>query len=210
MKLITPLFVTLAVMHVASAATLTNYSTTQLAGSSYTNYNIAQFDSSLGELTGVEVAITTSTLEGSVVLHSSGFAGPPNYSSGLDVQEANSGLGYSLDTGTISNVNYTPSFAQFNGLKTITIAAGQNFSLSPEFISSSYFGAYESVGGTGSVTFQIKNTQTITGPGIASADTSAAGANSQVAVTYTYTPAPEPSAALLGGLGLLGLVRRRR
>jgi uncharacterized protein (TIGR03382 family) len=31
-----------------------------------------------------------------------------------------------------------------------------------------------------------------------------------VVVTYTYTAIPEPSAALLGGLGFLALLRRRR
>jgi len=49
-------------------------------------------------------------------------------------------------------------------------------------------------GGTGEVLYQ----------GVIPAATFAAS------VTYTYTPIPEPSAALIGGLGFLCLLRRRR
>jgi hypothetical protein len=63
-------------------------------------------------------------------------------------------------------------------------------------------------------------TYTITASGIQSLNTSAisgaagaftpASASGYVQVTYTYLAIPEPSAALLGGLGLLALLRRRR
>lgn len=95
---------------------------------------------------------------------------------------------------------------------------GTEFANSPTVTGSSDVnsGAYNSgaVGYIGSGTFEIDATGTQTG------DTSAIGgaafsgtpstAFGDVTVTYNYTAIPEPSAALLGGLGALLLLRRRR
>ncbi len=63
-------------------------------------------------------------------------------------------------------------------------------------------------------------TYSITANGSQGFDTSAIGGaavaidpasvSGNVTVTYTYTPIPEPASALLGGLGILTLLRRRR
>lgn len=41
-------------------------------------------------------------------------------------------------------------------------------------------------------------------------DSGGAGSNSGLALLYSITPVPEPSSVLLGGLGMLALLRRRR
>ena len=67
-------------------------------------------------------------------------------------------------------------------------------------------------GGAGSYTFTFDTAQTV----LISGDTGMAQAffpstmNGYTEVTYNFTNVPEPSAALLGGLGLLALARRRR
>ncbi len=68
--------------------------------------------------------------------------------------------------------------------------------------------------------YQGLGTYTLTVQGLQSSDTSTIGgaafsgtpseASGSVTVVYTYSPVPEPSITLLGGLGLLGLFRRRR
>ena len=216
MKITIPLLVTLASAQIASAASYTNYSSIAVAGNNFSNYNVQQFDSTLGTLTGVQVTVPLSDLQGSVTV-TNGLATVVNVSqfdSALTVQQSGS-LGYTTEHDTIYSVVTSPDWNTTNipaySPQLFSISGGQSFSVSSQSIASTYFGAYESAGATGNETFQIKNVQSITTTGaIYTVDSSAAGTNSQVAVTYTYTPIPEPSAGLLGGLGLLGLVRRRR
>ena len=63
------------------------------------------------------------------------------------------------------------------------------------------------MGGSGTVTFQAKNSQSITTTGSSyTLNSGTSGANTQISVIYTYTAIPEPSTYALMGLGALALV----
>lgn len=222
MKLSIPLLVTLASVQVASAASVTVYSSTAIAGVDPSGYNVAQFDTSLGTLTGVEVSVPICTLTGSVLV-TNPVEIPVvvnHFSSGYDVWGSSLSLGYTEQTPSIAGhagVSTSPdwhtSLIDPNASLPFSITSGQSYTVNAENIASSYFSAYE---GSGHVTFDIKNIFSITTTGASyTVSTAAAGANSQVEVTYTYTPAlsavPEPSTSLaLGLLVMSGLSMRTR
>ena len=210
----------ISLFSVAHAATVTNYSGAALAGSSYSNFSIAKFDSSLGTLTGVSVFVSTAQLQGSVGITNNDAASATidGYDSTFNIkQSAGTDLGYgSTKSGTITDVVTTPGWsgltlAANGGQQTLTIDGGQSFDIASVNIASSVFGAYQSAGGTGFVTFQVRSTQgvNVTG-GDFSVNSTATFANTNIGVTYTYTAVPEPSAFALLGLGAMGLVARRR
>src|ERR1035437_6548801 len=185
----------------ASAATITVYSDTQLAKGSYLNFDVSKFNSSLGTLTGVVVSVDLSTLQGTATVTNNGAVtvGVSGYDTIFSVKQApSSGLGYNPSSATITDVVTTPDWNTLTidslESKALTIGTGQNFTVSQQSIGSSYFSAYESVGGTGTVTFQARDPQSITSTGdVFTVDSSAVGANTQFAITYTYTTVPEPS-----------------
>ena len=225
MKITTPLLVALASMQIASAASYTNYSSVSVAGFNFSNYSVQNFNSDLGTLTGVQVSLSIQTLTGSVDVFngtvSTVFVNQfDSYLTLRDASGTSNGigpvLGYdnALGKDTISPVATGPDWAvtpipATPGSQTFNINSGQNFGIASQSIAPTYFAAYQSSGASGYETFQIKSVQSITTTGgIYTVDSTNAGTNAQVAVTYTYVP--EPSSALLGGLGLLGLIRRRR
>ena len=193
----------------------TNYSSTLLAQTDYTltSFDVTKFDSTLGPLVSITVAVT-SNLQGTVDITNQG-AGVLTviaYDSGLSVQQNPSNtLGYSFASNTIPDVVTSPPWISTTIpiSQTFTIGLGQNFSIAPQSISSSFFSAYEDVGGIGTVSFQARELPAIgVVGGSYGVDSAGAGANTQFAVTYEYIP--EPNAALLGGIGVLALFRRRR
>ena len=219
-KFLIPLVAVFSHVSVAHAATVTNYSGIALAGSSYTNFLIAKFDSSLGTLTGIKVFVSTAGLQGSVGItnNDTTTASIEGYDSTFNIrQAAGTDLGYgSAKSDTLTDVGTTPhwntvTLAPGGGTQVLTIDGGFSFSIADVDIASSAFGAYQSVGGTGSVTFEARNTQavSVTG-GNFNVNSTAAFANTNVGITYTYNAIPEPSAFALLGLGALGLVARRR
>ena len=219
-KFLIPLVAVFSHVSVAHAATVTNYSGIALAGSSYTNFLIAKFDSSLGTLTGIKVFVSTAGLQGSVGItnNDTTTASIEGYDSTFNIrQAAGTDLGYgSTKSDTLYGILTLPDWstvtlAPGGGTQVLTIDGGFSFSIADVDIASSAFGAYQSVGGTGSVTFEARNTQavSVTG-GNFTVNSTAAFANTNVGITYTYNAIPEPSAIALLGLGALGLVARRR
>ena len=203
---------------VSAAISYSEWSTTAVTGASYSDYAVAKFNSDLGTLTGVEVTVNISHLQGSFKVIN------PDAVTSLTVgaldatmtvrQAPSSGLGYTQTPAYLYNIATTPPWASVTILpsssQVFLVDAGQDYTFSPQTITPTYWSAYQSSGGLGTVTFQAKNVPiaSITG-GVATQDPSLTVANTQFQVTYTYT-VPETSAALLGGLGLLTLLRRRR
>jgi len=181
------------------------------------NFDVNKFNSDLGTLTGVVVNVTSSNLLGSPIVNNT-TTGVVNLSACTDIFAVNgtsSGLGYADDNKTRLNVGTTDPWAlatiQPNSSKTFAINAGQSTVINAQTIDPSYFSAYQTSGGAGSVTFQAQNIFSITTTGTSyEVNASDVGVNTQFSVAYTYTPIPEPSAILLGGLGALTLLQRRR
>ncbi|MEI6177360.1 MAG: choice-of-anchor E domain-containing protein [Verrucomicrobiota bacterium] len=211
----------------AAIVTHTEYSTTQLTQGTLLDFNVAKFDSTLGTLTGVTVVVTTGNLQGTPTVKNTteGTVGINAISdtyytltADQDIGGFSSTLGYQGGSRGRLTVLTTPAKADVSILpgdtQSLTINLGQSMAvlgLTTQIIDEAYFSAYQSVGGTGNVTFQAQNVFSITTTGASyEVNSATVGANTRYAVTYTYDAIPEPSAALLGGLGLLALLRRRR
>ncbi|MEI6675805.1 MAG: choice-of-anchor E domain-containing protein [Verrucomicrobiota bacterium] len=217
MKPIQTLLVLATLTGAASAATVTYYSDTKLAQNTDSNFNVAKFNSTLGTLTGVVVSVT-SALQGTAIVtnNTTGTVGVSKFDTELAVRGQSSALGYGDDYSTIRRVSTSPAWSTVSiatlVAQSLVIQTGQYFSIAAQSIASEKFSAYESVGGTGAVTFIASDTHTITTTGNSySVNSNTSGANTRFAVEYTYTAAiPETSSALLGGLGMLALLSRRR
>ena len=221
------LLLALASTGLASAARYTNYSSTQFTQGTVLDFSVAKFNSNLGTLTGVTVTVTSGNLQGSptVTNPTAGTVGINAITDTFYVTTPSASGGYSSVLGyysasLITNpVLTTPTRVSVTipagETQVLTIDAGQSTTLTSrdriQDIGSGFFSAYQAAGGTGSVTFQAQNIFSITTTGASyTVNSSDVGNNTQFAITYTYSAIPETSSALLGGLGTLVLLRRRR
>lgn len=206
----------------AGAASYTVYSNVADVGGTYVNFDLSKFDSNLGTLTGVQVSVVQSDLVGSATITDNALTSltVTGFDSAYTVKGVTAGLGYNQNSKTIYEVVTTPDWnvttIDPSTAETFTIDGGQSFSPSSQAIAAENFSTYSSAGGTGTVRFAAKNTQSIgvTG-GTYSVNSDAVKTTSQIAITYTYTaitPVPEPGSWLIvcGGLGAGLFVRRRR
>lgn len=153
-----------------------------LGGTSFFS-SAATLDGLFTNLSGTNFGITT---------QSSAFTVDPNAIDAVDIFNDDVGVDHlTFNTGVVTVGQTTPrvindvAWNQYSGLGDIT------FDLGIDFVSDLNV---NSGGGGGETRFQG----------------SVPSATFASTVTYTYTAIPEPSAALLGGLGVLGLLRRRR
>ena len=208
-----------------SATTNSTQTISVAAGSTYTDFYLGKFNTGLGTLTGVEVNVVYSTLAGSV-LYTNGEGTPESiglYDSAVTVKGAVAGLGFSQRNGTVYDVVTSPNWATTelagNTSQLFTIGNNQNaLANDKQSIGSGYWAAYSSIGGVGSVLFQVRDVNNIQSTGaVYTVDSSGSAANTQLMVTYTYdtVPVPEPSTVIVqllicaGAVGLF-VVRRRR
>jgi len=204
----------------ASAATTTVSSTTQKVGSAPLTFNVDQFDSSLGTLTGVNVFVTSSLLGSADVTNAAttGTTTVSGFNSTFFADSDDANLGYGgMKLSYLGNVVTTPDWHTASMaagvLQKFTLAAGQNFSIAPVNVDSGNFSYYV---GSGTVSFKAwaSTVVTLTGSQII-LDTVDSGADTWFGVTYTYdevSAIPEPSSVLFSG-GLLCsalFIRRRR
>ena len=215
MKFIAPLLIAATLVTGASASTTVFQSVEKTFDNVGTTFSFDKFNGSLGTLTGISFSIVSSVDSGSFyVRNNTGdvltVKTPKDYltlvdnqSSGADYDGANITLVSTPPTGTAGYALAGNSSQTFTITNKSLIGTGTiNTDLS------SYLAAYT---GTGSVTFDaaIAPTVLIQG-GSATFDMSGISNTSVLTLTYVYDAIPEPSVAMLGGLGALALLRRRR
>ncbi|MFN7339781.1 MAG: choice-of-anchor E domain-containing protein [Opitutia bacterium] len=213
-----PILGLLAAAATASAATTTdNNSATDFAGdSTWTNLNLAQFDATLGTLTGVTITVNSLTIGGSFNATAVGAPLTINGATGsASIRGSNVNLGFTQINSSGNALTLSPGVPfiiaeddnQTFNISSITTVTSQSYS-----ISASFFSAYI---GNGSVTFQVRNSNPNVNSdtnGDVTYNRSQASGAADMTVTYTYTPVPEPSTygMILGGLALAGAALRRR
>ena len=202
----------------AHGAVTTVVSTTLKAGASYLAFDVSQFDSSLGTLTGVTVSVTAQ-LTGSATITNTSLATEQinGFDSTLTAKTTNSDLGYTQRSITISDVVTSPDWAATDlapsAAQTFTFATGQSFNIASATIDPSKFANYI---GAGNVTFQAKSVNSVGFTGeLYNYNGSNSGADTQFSIQYTYTPSvsPVPETSSLAAVACLisgGLLTRRR
>jgi hypothetical protein len=178
------------------------------------NFSIPQFDPALGTLTGVTVRVLQSNLTGSFIVTNNGLnaTNVEGLRSSLGVRPVTTDLGYDLTTKTIEpglTSSNSDSSTTINPAESVTFFITETIhTFDDRSISSVNFSAYE---GAGNVIFGIQNQFTVfIGGGNFTLDSTNTSTTTQMGITYTYEAIPETSSALLGGIGMLLLLRRRR
>jgi hypothetical protein len=203
----------------SSAATIyygtqTSYSNTIDVGSSFVNlFDVAKFSIPEATLISVTVKVIQGTLTGAITVTNNGVvnAEMEQFESLLTARQFTSGLGYSQVNSNITDVVTSPAWQtatlQPGIAQTFIIESDQTFAVTDQSIGSEFWDAYT---GTGNVTFSARNVHSVTVTGDNFILNSSDGkATTQFAVVYNYS-IPEPTSALLGSLGALFLLRRRR
>lgn len=178
----------------------------------FVNIPLGKFDTGLGTLTGVVVTVNFLSVGGSFDITSAGIPSSVTSVGTIPVLQASSpSLGFTdFNTGFSSyTVSTSPSAPPFS----VPANTTQTFNVTPQDIvlndiqniNSSFWSAYQSVGGVGNVVFAVANFPNIgiSGSGFSlNADLFEATAN--MTVTYNYVdPIPEPGTWAIGAL-LLG------
>ena len=219
---------TILILISANAAAQTNtisFTNSVIAAGNNNFFDIAlnKFNTSLGILDSVTVAVQSSTLGGSFFLDATNPALDIDFEGAFGRvtirQATTNSLGFTQLGQTTNAVTTTPApiFTLLGGTST-------NFSISPlvvitnttpnaiQSISSSFWSNYSDPTGSGSVIFQARNNPEITVSGGAYFQSATNfTADTVMSVTYTYV-VPEPStwALLAAGATITGLVAARR
>jgi MYXO-CTERM domain-containing protein len=220
MKLIAPLLIGATLVTGATAATVVLPDVTKSVTSSGTQYSFAKFDQRLGTLNSVTLTIVSSVDSGSFSV-TNNAATAARVKLPVDrffvVDDLTGGTDLSYDSGSVDLVTSPATTGAGDSLasgetKTYTLTdksliggTAQDFDLTSALTS------YQDATGADTVSFTASNAAnaTVTGGNFSlNADTVAN--STTLRMTYTYTAVPEPSVAMLGGLGGLALLRRRR
>ncbi len=224
MKALHILILAASLAGVCSAATIVqtqNFSFVP-AGTAPLTFN--QFDTSLGTLTSITITTNVTKTGGSLFVdNESATPASGNISQSVTINLTSSSVGLvdagfsPIGTGVTATSIYAASVGaddgdgpsvQTFGLDYDGTSFGPTSTGQTKDVNTAAFGGYQGLG-----TYVINadgvqgfNTSAIGGAAVAIDPATVSG---DVTITYTYT-VPEPSSALLGGLGCLALLRRRR
>jgi hypothetical protein len=184
-----------------------------------------QFNSALGTLTSITITTNVTKTGGSLFVdNESATAASGNISQSVTINLTSGSVGLvdasfsPIGTGVAATSTYAASVGADDGDGAGVQSTGPDYdgatfgpvsNSQTKDVNAGAFGGYL---GTG--TFVINaggvqgfNTSAIGGAAVAIDPATASG---DVTITYTYTAVPEPASILLGGIGLLALLRRRR
>lgn len=225
MKLLVPLLITGSLAINAHAATvfadiegtlnktMTQTFTQSVASNSLTTtFVYEQFNPSLGTLIGISLSIQESNDSGSFnVIASTNLRvrNPTDFITLTDNQ--GSGGGYiGSSTALVTTPGTTSIGHQILAGGNQTYALTEKSLIASTPVTKDLSGFLATYTGTGTVSFGAKITPQIQVTGGAGTQNLENWSNAtKIALVYTYA-VPEPSSALLGGLGVLALLRRRR
>jgi hypothetical protein len=232
MKALNTIALAASLVGVSSGATLIQTQNYAFVPNGSQTVTFNKFDTSLGTLTGVNVSITLnksggsfqvdndsasagtidlthqvkgslSTSLGATALLNTGFA-TIGTNTVLVATSTLSSVSISGTTGDATNAFNATGLGDFVSFNPTPVGASDSGDINNFFI-----GLYQ---GAGTFTDTVTADQIVSATGVSGLQQSFTVSNisGAVVVTYTYTAIPEPASALLGGLGLLGLVVRRR
>lgn len=199
-----------------SSIAFTN-SATAAGNNTYVNLALNKFDTGLGTLTGVVVTVNFTTIGGSFTVTTPGDSATPADVNSADArvtirQATTNSLGFTQLGQSTFAVGTSPSLDPFsvpapNGSQVFGITSTNVFVNNGQNISSTFWGAYQSAGGLGSIVFQVRNNPDVNvSGGVFGLNALSFTASPDMTVTYNYTAStavPEPGTWAVGAL-LLG------
>ena len=225
MKTLLTLALTTALTGIGAAATITQTQFYSFIPTNTTPLTFNQFDTSLGSLTSITITTTVTKSGGSLFVDNDSATA----ATGTISQEVT----INLSSGSVALIDGVPSPIGVNITATtgfgVTLAAddldGAGFQVGGPDYGGTFFdsltvsetknvntGFFSGYLGVGTYVINAKGTQgtDTTAVGGAAFQGTPANASGDVTITYNYEAVPEPASALLGSLGVLALLRRRR
>lgn len=227
MKTLITLALSTALTGFSTAATIVQTQNFSFVPTNNTLLTFNKFDTSLGTLTSITISTNVTKSGGSLFVdNDSGTTATGSISQSVTINltsgsvtltdgalspigvniTAQTDFAVSLAADDGDGAGYTVGGADFGGTNFESTSTNET-----KNVNTSVFGGYQ---GAGTYVIDAKGTQgtDTTAVGGAAFQGTPATASGDVTITYNYTPAviPEPASALLGGIGCLALLRRRR
>ncbi len=226
MKFLPTLALAATLTGVGSAATIVQTNNYSFVPTNSAPLTFNKFDTSLGTLTAITIQTNVAKSGGSLFVdNESGTGASGTISQSVTVSLASSSVFLfdaafqTIGTNLSASSSYVATVGADDGDGLGVQSTGPDYdgtsfgttatTSQTKDVNTGFFGAYS---GTGTYVIDVNgsqgfNTSAIGGAAVAIDPATAFGS---VVITYTYTAIPEPSSMLLGGIGALALLRRRR